>query len=265
MTSTHRATIPVRQLPIQLRPQAGEGRIAFIERLATANFLKPNYLRSYLRDPDSPKTTPSWERLAAVTGRDAAILMEILERKHCVECGEPMPIKNHLTPRRRCSQACRQKSYRRRHPKPSRRSGDVIAVCPQCSSQFVQPAQHGQRRYCSATCTKDALRTRWQRKAAPPTPAVRACRSCEAPISSGPAHKLYCSKECSYWAYMNRRRDRGLPRSVVIAPPRQQPADCPVCGNPLPERRSQSRLTCSASCRMKRYRARRKERLGMTT
>ncbi|GDY70478.1 MULTISPECIES: transposase [Streptomyces] len=114
------------------------------------------------------------------------------------------------------------------------------------------------------TCTKDALRTRWQRKAAPPAPVVRACRACEAPILSGPAHKPCCSKECSYWAYMNRRRDRGLPRSVAVAPPRQQPADCLVCGILLPERRSQSRLTCSASCRMKRYRARRKERLGIS-
>ncbi len=261
MTSTPRTTIPVRQLPIQPRPRAGEGRTAFIERLATANFLKPTYLRSYLRDPESPKTSPSWDRLAAVTGRDAAILMEILERRHCVECGEPMPIKDYLTARRRCSQACRQKSYRQRHPKPSRRSYEVTAVCPQCGSQFIQTMR---RRYCSPSCTKDAKRTRWHIKAAPPAPAVRACRACEAPISSGPAHKLYCSKECSYWAYMNRRRDRGLPRSVAIAPPRQQPADCPVCGVPLPERRSQSRLTCSASCRMKRYRARRKERLGMT-
>lgn len=68
VTATPRSTTPIRQLPIQPRPRAGEGRTTFIERLATANFLRPSYLRAYLRDPDSKKAAPSWERLARITG-----------------------------------------------------------------------------------------------------------------------------------------------------------------------------------------------------
>lgn len=81
VTRTPHGTTPIRQLPFQPRPRTGEGRTAFIERLAPANILKPSYLRAYLRDPNSPKTVPSWERLAAVTGRDAVLLQEVLERK----------------------------------------------------------------------------------------------------------------------------------------------------------------------------------------
>ncbi|MFJ5811190.1 tetratricopeptide repeat protein [Streptomyces sp. NPDC093093] len=137
--STSRRTIPIRQLPIQPRPRAGEGRTAFIEHLATANFLKPSFLRGYLRDPDSPKTAPSWERLAAVTGRDPVRLREIQEGKQCVECGRPLPIMDYLTPRQRCSQACRQKSYRKRTPKPLK--AIRITNCQGCGTRDGPPSR----------------------------------------------------------------------------------------------------------------------------
>ncbi|MEU5773459.1 hypothetical protein ABZ819_09210 [Streptomyces venezuelae] len=55
MNSTPQSTIPVRHLPIQPRPRAGEGRTAFIERLVTANFLKPSYLRAATSRTKVPK------------------------------------------------------------------------------------------------------------------------------------------------------------------------------------------------------------------
>jgi hypothetical protein len=44
-------------------------------------------------------------------------------------------------------------------------------------------------------------------------PQIRAkrCQACEAPSSPAATTKIYCSKRCSRWAYINRRLDRGLP------------------------------------------------------
>lgn len=181
VTGTPRSTTPIRKLPVQPRPRAGEGRTAFIERLATANFLRPSYLRAYLRDPDSTKAAPSWERLAAVTGRDPVLLQEVLERKQCVECGRPLPIGDSLTMRRRCSQACRQESYRKRHPKPLKATR--ITHCQECGQRLSYHRQP--RQYCSPTCRQAAYRRRMN-AARPPQIRAKSCRACEAPSSPAP-------------------------------------------------------------------------------
>jgi hypothetical protein len=69
---------PLRPLPIDVRPAAGERAELYIRRLARANHLRPSYLRRYLAGP------PKWDgkidpqRLAALTGRPAAILQKTL-------------------------------------------------------------------------------------------------------------------------------------------------------------------------------------------
>lgn len=229
VTATPRSTTPIRQLPIQPRPRAGEGRTAFIERLATANFLRPSYLRAYLRDPDSKKAAPSWERLARVTGRDPVRLQEVLERKQCVECGKPLPIGDRLTKRRRCSQACRQKGYRKRHPKPLKLTR--ITNCQGCGKGLSHHRQP--RQYCSPACRQATYRRRMN-SAHPPQ--IRA-----------------------------RRIDRGLPplpQPAADIPRGIQPDCCVVCGEPLTwGSTGQIRLTCSNSCRAKRAYWRKKEKL----
>ncbi len=117
MTMSH---LPSR-LPRQIRPVAGEGLTSFIERLATANHIKTSYLRRYLVDPPwSWNGSPSWERLAAVVGREPSSLKKILLSRQCVACGVVtfQPVGG--SPRQTCSQACRQEAYRRRNPKPQK-------------------------------------------------------------------------------------------------------------------------------------------------
>nr|WP_192806963.1 hypothetical protein [Streptomyces arboris] len=68
------------ELPIQVFPRPCEGAQSFIDRLATANYLKPGYLHTCLCDPPRYRGTLSWSRLAAATGRDPLELREVLER-----------------------------------------------------------------------------------------------------------------------------------------------------------------------------------------
>ena len=271
MTGTARDTLSIRQLPIQLKPRAGEGRTAFIERLATANFLKPSYLRAYLQDPSNGKG-PSWERLAAATGRDSARLAEILERKQCVECGRPLPLTGSLpltdkhNTRRRCSRVCLQKNYRERRPEAAARPESVrITNCQECDSRLTTPQQ---RQYCSTACRYAAYRKR-QNAAAPPELPARNCPACEAPILSGPTTKIYCSRTCSRWAYANRHLIPALPALHPLAadiPLGFRPAKCIACGTPITQSPARpTRLTCSTTCRRKRAYWRKKARLTTTT
>lgn len=77
-------------LPIQIRPIAGEGPKSFIERLAAANHLKPGHLRTHLCESRLHRGRPTWERLAAASGREPANLREILDAAQCPECGRPL-------------------------------------------------------------------------------------------------------------------------------------------------------------------------------
>lgn len=46
---------PLRRLPIDVRPAAGERTELYIRRLARANHLRPSYLRRFLAGP------PGWD------------------------------------------------------------------------------------------------------------------------------------------------------------------------------------------------------------
>jgi hypothetical protein len=72
------AELPLRRLPIDARPAVGERAEFYIRRLARANHLRPSYLRRYLAGPPryNGRSTPG--RLAALTGRPAAILQQTL-------------------------------------------------------------------------------------------------------------------------------------------------------------------------------------------
>ncbi|GED88246.1 TniQ family protein [Streptomyces sp. 6-11-2] len=143
-------------LPVQIRPRAGEGSQSFIARLARANHLTPRYLRIYLAEPPRHRGLPSWTRLAAATGRDAAVLQSTLETTRCLECGTGMEPTDVVGRRAlRCSQSCRRQAYRRRHPStawrrvPCRICGDLMSV------------RAGQRRFlCSSTCRQKAYSLR---------------------------------------------------------------------------------------------------------
>ncbi|MFD9286148.1 hypothetical protein ACFWD7_55045 [Streptomyces mirabilis] len=99
----------------------------------------------------------------------------------------------------------------------------------------------------------------------PPQIRAKSCQACEAPLVSGPTNKIYCSKRCSRWAYINRRIDRGLPplpQPAADIPRGLQPDCCVVCGTSLTwGTTGQVRLTCSGSCRSKRAYWRKKEKL----
>lgn len=69
---------PLRRLPIDVRPAAGERAEFYVRRLARANHLRPSYLRRFLAGPPgyNGKTDPG--RLAVLTGRPAVILQQTL-------------------------------------------------------------------------------------------------------------------------------------------------------------------------------------------
>jgi hypothetical protein len=69
---------PLRQLPIDVRPAAGERAESYIRRLARANHLPPSYLRCYLAGPPHWQGQVQPQRLAALTGRPARILQHTL-------------------------------------------------------------------------------------------------------------------------------------------------------------------------------------------
>ena len=69
---------PLRQLPIDVRPAAGERAEFYIRRLARANHLPPSYLRCYLAGPPDWQGQVQPQRLADLTGRPARILQQTL-------------------------------------------------------------------------------------------------------------------------------------------------------------------------------------------
>jgi TniQ len=79
---------PLRRLPIDVRPTAGERAESYIRRLARANHLRPSYLRRYLSSSPARDAKIDPHRLAALTGRPAAILQQTLTAR-----GWPQPPK----------------------------------------------------------------------------------------------------------------------------------------------------------------------------
>lgn len=243
---------PPTRLPIQVRPVAGERTRSFIARLAAANHLKADHLRTFLCEPPLHRGKPTWPRLATVTGRDPEALREILNRTQCAECREFMLYQGSNSLRQTCSQACRQKIYRRRHPKPLKQQA---ATCQFCGKKLIIAAHRETRRWCSASCRQKGYRQR-QGEHAEALATQPTCDECDTPLGPG-SRRRWCSKGCSHRAYIRRRVERGqspLPTPNPDAPPRQQPTACAACSGPLPPgRRNQIRLTCSATCRNKLY------------
>ncbi|WP_127357131.1 hypothetical protein [Actinacidiphila soli] len=68
------------RLPVHVSLRLGEGTDSFIRRLAQANHLKPSYLRGCLVGPPDygRGKRPRADRLAAVTGRQQAVLERVL-------------------------------------------------------------------------------------------------------------------------------------------------------------------------------------------
>ncbi|MFE0908143.1 hypothetical protein ACFW3Y_33530 [Streptomyces rochei] len=242
------------RLPRQIRPVAGEGLTSFIERLATANHIKTSYLRRYLVDPPwSWKGSPSWERLAAVVGRDPSSLKKILLSRRCVACGAVTFQPAGGSPRQTCSQACRQEAYRRRNPKPQKE--ERHAACQGCGEKLTFVPRGATRLWCSDSCRQDAERQRRREKAEAnraPAPPNLSCGVCDAPLEAG--RRRWCSDRCCHIAYMRRRAAGDIPL-------RHQPTACTECSGPLePGRNKQIRLTCSTLCHSRRSNRLKKER-----
>lgn len=196
---------PVARLPFQVRPKSGEGAKTFITRLAQANCLPPAYLRKYLTSPPLHRGSPTWDRIAAATGRDPGELRQILETIPCEECGAPMrPMASFGVKPLTCSRSCRQKRYRRRIP-----AADWKKVpCRVCGQ--AMKIRLGQRRHmCSSHCRRVAFQFR-QRGEPLPRPSkskgdagpideeelVGLCPVCERPMNSATKRKA-CSRRCS--------------------------------------------------------------------
>ncbi len=232
--------VPIRQLPFQVRPRSGEGGRTFITRLAEANHLTPGYLRTFLTDPPQRRGTPSWDRLAAVTGRDPVQLRRILETTQCSECGAPMtPMSSFGVKPRTCSTNCRQRSrtttshYRRTAP---------CRVCGKPMDYRI-----GQRRYlCSSDCRRFAFECRRRGQLLPrrsegdadgEDPLAEICPGCGEYLPQ-PRTRRACSRRCT-------RRTRRWIRTPM--PP---PTPCTQCGGlvfALADGRP--RTLCSEKCR----------------
>ena len=243
----------VARLPFQVRPVAGEGGRSFIVRLAKANHLRPAYLRKYLVDPPWRRGSPSWHRLAAVTGREPEMLRAVLETRQCKECGTPIPpgvaFGNRAT---YCSSKCRARPYRR---------NTVTAPCRICRQPMtLRPGQR--HRLCSSSCRRTAYLARHFPRLAETHAAADGnrndtpetfCIACEQPLPAAPPsspgrRRRTCSPACAkravHWNQVAARREEP-PRAI---------AACGFCGKPMPSTAFAgpiARKWCSGRCRMR--------------
>jgi len=262
----------VRVLPFQVRPRSGEGIRSFIVRLAHVNHLPPRYLRTYLCEPPEHLGLPSWTRLAAATGRAPETLLATLETRRCLECDAEIPPSDVIGRQAlRCSQACREKAYRKRHP----RAPVQKAPCRECGkSMKIQPGQR--YRLCSSACRRANYlkhEEKWLAEADPADPSgPRICPVCDGPMFS--AARRTCSDRCRQRARRQQLRQppANPPSPPPVSSPTPQPAPppqppepaptastrpCETCGEPLPAGPcQQQRRTCSQRCRQKAYRQR---------
>ena len=239
---------PVARLPFQVRPQSGEGARAFIFRLAQANCLPPAYLRKYLTQPPLHRGSPTWDRIAAVAGRDPVELRQVLETIECEECGTPIrPMASFGVKPRTCSKACRQKRYRRRIP-----ATDWKKIPCRVCGQLMR-LRLGQRRHmCSSHCRRFAFQFRQRGEPLPRPPKSKEasepadgdnftslCPVCEGPMNGSTGRKA-CSRRCS-------ARIAHWTRSPL--PP---PTTCQGCQEPaMPRADGLPRRWCSSPCRQR--------------
>lgn len=234
---------PIAKLPFQIRPIAGEGGPAFITRLARANQLPPAYLRKFLAKPPLHRGIPSWDRLAAVTGRDADQLRVTLETRQCRECGTDIPPSSAFGRRAfLCSVRCRDRISRKRFTK---------APCRIC--QKPMRIRIGQRhRLCSSPCRRRAYLIRQGALTAEgEEPAAdRACLACERPLAPGSlASRRTCSNPCRQQVIRWKQLDeRDHPSGSFSA--------CAFCRTPIQSDPPASPLRrwCSSRCRQRGYR-----------
>ncbi len=234
-------------MPFQVRPRTGEGARSFLLRLAQANHLAPAYLRRFLAEPPLHRGSPSWSRIAAVTGRDAADLRRVLEALECLECGKPMHPKASFGVRpKTCSRACRQNRYLKGAVLKPR----TMVPCRVCGKSMR--AQLGQRRYmCSSHCRRIAYQFRQRGEPLPrPTNQEEAseqlddvglaprCPACERPMQLRPGKQKACSRRCgSQMAWWTRHP---LPPATT----------CKHCQQAmLPRSDGEIREWCSPTCR----------------
>ncbi len=228
---------PVARLPFQVRPIAGEGSSAFIGRLARANCLPPTYLRRFIAKTPGVRGGTSWERLAAITGRDADQLRKTLDTIRCKECESPFQLnRSYGNLPRYCSTQCRTARVVR---------SQLMEPCRIC--QQPMKVQFAQRyRYCSSACRRAAYIERQRRKkdaskeGEPPT-----CDACEKPLPpNSPTSERTCSNKCkdqvTRWDWMI--EDYGLPLPS---------GTCAFCGSPMARKAPADpyRRWCSRRCR----------------
>lgn len=248
---------------MRVRPVAGARAKSYVERLATANHLKAGFLWSYLCEPALHRGPLSWDRLAAVSGREPANLREIIDRTQCIGCGKIAFLQDTNRFRQICSPACRQKAYRRRKPRPRKQQTTECQIC----GKKLALASRGDkfRRWCSQACRQKGHQQRQREQAAALAEALTipepTCDACEAPLGRG-SRRRWCSRRCINWAYTCRRIDRGETPWPTRAPDSalgRQEATCPVCSSLMEKGPANKiRVTCSPACRNRLYRLRKK-------
>ncbi|WAL75853.1 hypothetical protein OU787_32520 [Kitasatospora sp. YST-16] len=171
MTVPGISTALIPKLPVQVFPRPCEGVEAFIARLAEANFLKPSQLRSYLCDPPGHRSTISWPRLIAATGRSLEELQNTLERTPpwtithpaCDYCGRrPQRGERLQSHPWWCSPRCRRRSLLLDYAPSSRNvlpGQKVTLVCIGCGTQVIRRA-NSTRNTCSKRCHAISVRLR---------------------------------------------------------------------------------------------------------
>ncbi|WP_328366597.1 hypothetical protein [Micromonospora zamorensis] len=159
----NRDTVPDRpqRLPRQVPLSPGESPESFLRRLATANHLRPSYLRTYLSSTPGTVGGLHVSRLAAVTGRTTDELTRVMPALRPAEPGPPPRTPRPTDP----TPVPREPHDPAALPAALRRAADADETVNRLSRQFAVPRRTIIRALTNQTGPRHHNRSPWNNPA----------------------------------------------------------------------------------------------------
>lgn len=141
----------------------------------------------------SSTTTKKW--LKELADRDPLYKREI----QCEECFKVVKLTHSNT--KFCSGSCRNKNRKR--------TKTIKQRCQFCNEEFER---HARQKFCTFKCSTEKKKqdriNRERKESKKRKSIVRQCQHCKADFYSHARNKVYCTKNCSVYAYKKRHKDK---------------------------------------------------------